>query len=589
MQFNTEVIETDVLIIGGGLAGCMAGIKASESDCRVTIAEKANTKRSGSTGSGIDHLWAYIPPIHEKMGWKLEDLMEDHAQAVAYGGFMRWDLLRLMAETSYERVLNLESFGLKFRFDDSPIPGKFRIVTQFHSVPSSFNFEGRDLKPKLTDEAQRRGVRIVNRVMVTDILTSHGEVCGAVGISTREPKVYLFRTKAVVLSSSGRLSRLNRSVMGGNFNRRLSPTGTTGDGKLMALNAGAELINVELYGAYTFQLGIKNYTCAGGAPRNTLQPACRIVDARGNVIIPRTSFYDWKTLGKIKIQAEETRKRFVEGQRLRAVPLKHYREGNRPLYYDFVEGTDEEIKYIEWSMSNEGKMWILLKYLKEQGVNLKRDKIEIGLRDREASANSASGVWCDKDCESGVPGLFAAGDEIGGVPWSSAPGAITTGWHAGRKAAEKAVQMRTAIELEISAIERVMERYRHLTERARGDKWLEVEYAIQDIMDTYLGDMTSEQMLSRGLDRIAELKSSCQLWADNPHDLMRCLEVENLAEIGELIMLAARERKESRAVLKRFDYPDPDDKNWFAFLGIRRKGDGKIIFSKKPIKKSGEA
>ena len=584
MTLDKEIVETDVLVLGGGLAGCMAAIKASESGLKVTMAEKANTKRSGSTATGIDHLWAYIPPIHEKMGWGIEDLMEDHAHSVAYGGFMRWDLLRLMAETSYDRVMDLEQFGLNIRYDDSPIPGKFRIVPQFHSVPSSFNFDGRDLKPKLTKEAKSRGVQIINRVMMTNLFTRDGRICGAAGIGTRGPKAYLFKAKTVVLSASGRLSRLNRSVMGDNFNRRLSPTGSTGDGKIMAFNAGAELINMEFFGP-SGTLGIKNYAMAGGAPRSTVQPAARVIDVHGNVIVPRTYFYDWENLGKIKVSAKESRKSFLEDRKLRTLMARHYREGNRPFYMDFVEGTDDEIKYAEWSMSNEGKMWILMKYFKEHGVDLKSDKIELGMTSRENAGSSASGVWVDKDCESGIPGLFAAGDEIGGVPWAAAPGAITTGWHAGMMAAKKAARMNTALDPERSVVEEALERYQTVRERKMGDHWLEVEYTLQDIMDTYTGEINTDELLARGLDRLGDLEASSRMCAVNPHDLMRCLEVENLMSCGRLIMTAARERTESRALLKRSDYPDSDDEKWFVFLGLKRDEDGRISFSKKPIKR----
>jgi len=87
MNSSIEVvpIDTDVLIIGGGLAGCMAAIKASEYGVKVAIAEKSNTKSSGCAGTGIDHVWGYIPPIHEQMGWTIDDLVEDHCQGVARG------------------------------------------------------------------------------------------------------------------------------------------------------------------------------------------------------------------------------------------------------------------------------------------------------------------------------------------------------------------------------------------------------------------------------------------------------------------------------------------------------------------------
>src|SRR5680860_184812 len=142
-------LETDVLVIGGGLAGGMAAIKAAEAGVDVTILEKSNTKRSGCAASGIDHLWSYIPPVHEPMQYTLDDLVEDHAKVVG-DGFVRRDLLRLMAGTMYERALELESFGLKFRFEDSKAPGNFRVVYQFHTAPASFNFEGRNIKRVLT-------------------------------------------------------------------------------------------------------------------------------------------------------------------------------------------------------------------------------------------------------------------------------------------------------------------------------------------------------------------------------------------------------------------------------------------------------
>ena len=108
-------LESDVLIIGGGLAGCMAAIKASELDVSVTLVEKANTLASGCAGTGVDHMWGYIPPVHEKMGYSIDDLLESHTKAIAHG-FIDPELLRLIAQESYNRMLDLESFGLDFRY-----------------------------------------------------------------------------------------------------------------------------------------------------------------------------------------------------------------------------------------------------------------------------------------------------------------------------------------------------------------------------------------------------------------------------------------------------------------------------------------
>ena len=163
-ELKTIPVETDVLIVGGGAAGCMAAIKAAEDqNLKVTLVDKCNTVASGCTASGIDHIWSYIPPVHEAMGYTLEDMAEDHRQGIAFG-FFRRDLFMLVAGTMYERVLDMERWGINFRYEDSKAPGKFRIVDQFHSVPAAFNFDGKPLKVKLTAEAKRRGVQILNRI-----------------------------------------------------------------------------------------------------------------------------------------------------------------------------------------------------------------------------------------------------------------------------------------------------------------------------------------------------------------------------------------------------------------------------------------
>src|SRR3972149_3715174 len=253
----------------------MAGIKASEYGVKVTIAEKANTITSGCAGTGIDHTWAYIRSVHEKMGWRIEDLMEDHIQGIAHG-FINRDLLYLIASENYDRVLDLEKFGVNFRYEDS-------------KVPSTFNFDGRDLKVKLTREAKKRGVKIINRVMMTDLLSTDGHVSGALGVGTREGQFYFFRAKAGVFST-GRVNRLSRAVTGVWGNHRI-PLNDTGDGRAMGLRAGGPVINMEFLSPSLFMIG--NYEISFGIPRSEVQPGGSIPGPKGEIIVPRTYFYDW--------------------------------------------------------------------------------------------------------------------------------------------------------------------------------------------------------------------------------------------------------------------------------------------------------
>jgi len=585
MKQNIEVIqiETDVLVIGGGLAGCMAAIKASEYGVKVTIAEKANTLSSGCAGTGIDHSWAYIPLIHEKMGWTIDDLIEDHVQMIARG-FINKDLLRLVARENYDRMLDLEKFGVKIRYEDSKIPGKFRIVRQFHSMPSSFNFNGRDLKIKLTLEAKKRGVNIVNRVMMVALTVNDGQISGALGIGTNNGKIYSFRTKTIVMST-GRANRMTPNVTGIWGNHRI-PVNETGDGRAMAFRAGIPVINMEFLSSGYYSIG--NYELNLGSPRNTVQPAAAVTGPNGEVIVPRTRFYDWDNLGKEKVDAAITRQKMLSGSRgPRSSYEQLHKQGEGPFYLDLTGGTEEEIKYIEWSIGNEGKGSLFLDYLKSQeGFDFRKDKLEWLPNSREMAGTAASGLLVNNDLETEVKGLFGAGDDVGGVPWAGAPGAFVMGWRAGEKAAKEARQQKDFLPANDEQIDSVQKLCSGISGNTRGLYWREVELAVQNVVDYYAGDARTEKVLKRGIERLNDIKKNAIFKAENPHELMRCLEVQSIIDNAEMVLHASLERQESRRApfgFYRVDFPEQDDAKWLAFLALKHR-EGKFEFSKIPIK-----
>ena len=586
MKLNITPVETDVLIIGGGIAGCMAAIKAAEDKkVRVTLVDKSNTLASGCAASGIDHLWSYIPPIHEKMGYTIEDMAEDHRQEIAYGLF-RKDLFYLVAGTMYERVLELEKFGIQFRYEDSKIPGKFRIVPQFHSVPTSFNFDGKALKIKLTQEAERRGVNIINRVQMTDLITTGGQISGAAGVGTRTGDIYFFKSKAVVLSS-GRSNRLSRNPSGIDFNTRL-PSPLSGDGTSMAIRAGLPIINVEFLSARLLA-PCGNYCPNYGDPRNTVQPAARIVDGQGNVIVPRTQFFEWENLGKKRFDAVESRRSWIEDRRRwrggRASLPRRVVQGEGPFYLDFSEATSEEIDYIAWSIKNEGKGTQFMRYFEgEEGLDLKKNSQEYaGWANRELAGTAAKGLWVDKDLETGIRNLFGAGDEVGGLPWAAAPGAFTMGWRAGELAARRAKELKAFLPVTEETMKVRKALCTEILGRERGFYWKEVELYVQNLMDFYCGDVRGEGLLKRGLERL-EYAKRAPLKAENPHELCRALEVKSIIDNAELVLRSSMERRESRPTFdfRRSDYPEQDDQNWLCFLSIQKK-DGEFKFTKIPV------
>lgn len=584
LRMDIVRVETDVLVIGGGLAGCMAGIKAREHGVRVLIVEKSNTLASGQAGSGIDHVWGHFPPVHEKIGWSVEDLVEDHMQGVAHG-FASRDLIRLVASEIHDRMLDLERFGIQIRYEDSPLPGRFRLVYQFHSVPSSLNIDGHPLKVKLTEEARRRGVEIMNRVMLTDLLANDGAISGALGVGTRDAKVYLFKAKGIVMAAGGKTGRLGRESTGSvRFNLHL-PGSLSADGKAMALRAGLEIMNTEFLGARRY--GLANYETAGRPPGNTWQPAAAIINAAGEVVVPKTTFYDWGDLDQgYQIDAAETRRKWVARGAItpKGMPSRKDLLERGPYYVDCTGGSEDEIRYVEWALQNEGKCRQLLRYLREEGIDLRKDKIELGLGSREVGNLAASGLVVDSHMETALKGLFAAGDEIGGISFGASPAAFTTGWRAGDMAGRRALKQKDFLPIEEKTLNALRRLCSDTLDREQGHSWREAEDSLQNIMDTYCGDVRTEPLLQRGLARLHELRA-IPLGASSPHDLSRCLEFRSLLDNAEMIIRASIARKESRKKpfgFLRADYPEQDDTNWYAFSTIRLEKD-EFIISKIPL------
>ena len=149
--------------------------------------------------------------------------------------------------------------------------------------------------------------------MVADLLVTDGRIAGAVGVDTRTGKIYLFKAKAVVVST-GRVNRLSRTVTGVWGNHRV-PVNETGDGRAMALRAGVPIINMEFFTPPGYSIG--NFELNLGSPRNTVQPAGSVVGPKGEAIIPRTYFYDWDKLRQQKSKSfrEPTQVRRGDGSR----------------------------------------------------------------------------------------------------------------------------------------------------------------------------------------------------------------------------------------------------------------------------------
>ncbi|MEI9475766.1 MAG: FAD-dependent oxidoreductase, partial [Deltaproteobacteria bacterium] len=319
MMLEQEQIKTDVLVIGGGLAGCMAAIRASEiiGSENVLVVEKSNVRRSGNAATGVDHTWSYMPEIHGPMGFTIEQLVEDHVSAM--GQFQDADLIYTVASTIVDRIRDMERWGFPVRTG-----GEYDYVQKIHRVPTFLHWAGRDQKVLFMRELYRRDIKILNRVMVTGLVKEEGRVVGAIGVGAKEARFFVFCAKAVIVTT-GTTARLFPGPTSWEFNRGTNPYGT-GEGLAMAFRAGAEVTGLEFLYGHT---GPKNFAKKG---RGTWIGVAE--DARGEPIGKVRQVADPK---KIDLSVESP------GDMIRA-----YRDGRAPVLMNCSGVSDEEFSYMRW-------------------------------------------------------------------------------------------------------------------------------------------------------------------------------------------------------------------------------------------------
>ncbi len=526
IEIDKEKIETDVLVVGGGIAGLMAAINAADRGVRVTLAEKANTKRSGSGATGNDHFVCYIPEVH---GPDMDPIVKEVRNSMV-GGYHDHCMTVKFLEHSFDRVKDWDRWGIsmrptgKWEFIGHAFPGRPRVFLKY---------EGADQKLVLTDQAKKRGVRIENHLPIVDVIKQNGEVTGAIGLSIKNdtPVLKAIRAKAVVLAT-GTANRLYPSVSPGwMFNTAFCPS-CTGGAQAIAFRAGAKLVNMEFPNKHA---GPKYFARAGKATWIGV-----LTDPKGEPVGPFVT-KPTKELGDITADVWNS------------VFTDMYKSGRGPTYMDCTGIAKKDLKYMMRGLEHEGNT-AMLKYMEEESVDVRKRRVEFAQYEPFLIGR---GVEIDLNGETNVPGLYAAGDPVGNFRADIA-GAATFGWIAGGSAAERAKKIPGLRDIEGSPSVKGLARFcSRLMARENGASWQEANLALQQIMNDYAGTtVRSETLLTAGLNYLRDLKKKAvaSLRANDSHTLMRCLEAIDLMECGEMIFLTALERKETRALHVRSDY-----------------------------------
>jgi succinate dehydrogenase/fumarate reductase flavoprotein subunit len=523
---ETVNIKTDVLCIGGGIAGLMAAIRACEHGAKVVVAEKGATRYSGAGRAGNDHYWAYVPEVH---GPSVDELLKESmlTQLGAFLSGLGQTFCRVWLERSWETVQLWHRWGIPMKQND-----KWQF--QGHSFPgrmmTHLKYKGENQKKVLTEQALKRGVEIIDRVMVIEMLGDTEGVSGAIGVGTREEKMFLFEAKSVFLGS-GSLMRMYPGITPALMGNNARPFSITGDGRAMCYRVGAELVNMEMINRHA---GVKNFCRAG---QGSWMGVVR--DPQGRPVGKYLSKPDPK-YHDIVMEVDKQ------------IFSRAAREGSGPLYMDCTGISDEDWKYLTNGLKNEGNV-ALLEHLKEEGIDLRRNPVEFSTYDIRCSGR----INLNEKGEASIPGLYVAGDEC----TLGISGAAVFGMIGGENAA---ALVRKTPEPDISKfgaiVENKMRLISELQGRRNGPDWEDANVALQQTMNDYAGLVRSEVILQAGLNHLLRIRGKVHktLRAKDRWELARCLEVINLYDLAELIFVGALERKESRGLHNRVDYPYTD-------------------------------
>ncbi len=552
-RLKNRIIDTDVLIIGGGTAGCFAGITlGKKKDLDVLIVEKANIVRSGCLAAGVNAINAYITK-----GRVPQDYV-DYCKKDA-DGIVREDLLLSMSERLNHVTKVMEDLGLVILKDEN---GDY-VARGNRNI----KINGENIKPILADAVKKQdNVTVINHLNITDFIVENNEIKGAYGFDVNDAVFYEINAKAVIVATGGAAGLYRPNNPGFSRHKMWYPPFNTGAGYAMGINAGAEMT--------TFEMRFIALRC-----KDTIAPTGTI--AQG---VPAKQL---NSNGEVY----ENKYGLTTSQRLYGTVTEN-REGRGPCYLG-TKGISKEQEedlykaYLNMAPSQ------TLKWLEAAG-GPSEENVEIeGTEPYIVGGHTASGYWVDNNRETTIHGLFAAGDVAGGCPQKYVTGALAEGEIAAQAIAErltgsgKGFVVREASDEELSqeALEKKHE-YESFLNNKQGLVDIEqTEEAMQKIMDQYAGGISTDYQYNEARLELADEKikfleqSIDNLAAQDADDLLRIYEIRERLTVCRSVIAHLKARKETRwhSFAENMDYPAKSD-DWLKYVNSRKEnGEIKII------------
>lgn len=532
---TTVQLETDILILGGGAAGCYAAMTVQKQapDAKILILEKADIRRSGCLAAGVNALNAYIVP------GKTPEFYVDYAKKDAHG-IVREDLLLSMSERLNKVTHHLEELGLVILKDEN---GNY--VTRGNR---NIKINGENIKTILADAVRQcPNVTVLNHVNAIDYIVKDNTIQGVFANGVLEETLYAIRCKACICATGGAAGLYRPNNPGFSRHKMWYPPFNTGAGYAMGIRAGAEMT--------TFEMRFIALRCKDTiAPTGTLAQGvgAKQVNAHGEVY--------------------EQKYGLTTSQRVYGTVMEN-REGRGPCYLRTKGITKEQADSLKKAYLNMAPSQTL-KWL-ENGSSPDEENVEIeGTEPYIIGGHTASGYWVDAKRMTTVHGLFAAGDVAGGSPQKYVTGALAEGEIAGEAAAAYLAGKQGEIpEQDVREKQTEIASYFSNTSLFTTE---DLEEAMQGVMDQYAGGIRTDYGFTESGLALADKKIlrlialSDSVHVSDMQELTRLFELKERLLVCRVVIAHLADRKETRwhCFAENLDYPETDDR-WLKYVNSR--------------------
>ncbi|MBU3216333.1 adenylyl-sulfate reductase subunit alpha [Clostridium estertheticum] len=547
MKLETKILETDVLVVGGGTAGCYAALTLSKNqDINIIVADKANIKRSGCLAAGVNAINAYI-----NEGYTPEDFV-DYVKKEAEG-IVREDLVYSIAKNLNKVTKNMESIGLTILKD---LNGKY--VTR---GKRSIKINGENIKPLLANEINlMTNINVLNKVNIIDYIIKDNIVIGAYGFHIEENTFYVIYSKAVICTTGGASGLYKPNNPGFSKHKMWYSPFNTGAGYAMGIRAGAEMTSFEMR---FIALRCKDTIAPTGTVAQGI--GARQVNASGDEYVKKYG----KPLTTIRLFAT----------------VEENGKGLGPCYLKtkgISGGTQEELykAYLNMAPAQTLK-WI------EDGDGPSKENLEIeGTEPYIVGGHAASGYWVDTKRSTTISGLYAAGDVAGGSPKKYVTGCFVEGEIAADAATEfiKNKKNKLIDDKEISAKVKLLETFLEKNDSLFSING--IEEAMQKVMDEYAGGISKNYVFNSSKLQIASKKIeeilvlSNDLRAKDMRELLQIYEVIDRLYVCKVLIVHLLARKETRwkCYGENADFKEKDE-NLLKYVNtIYKEGTVQVVF-----------